>query len=103
MNVRSENVTRINTRLETFLAKELDVENVEFYDQEPCVEQKIHNLIKIFNKYPYRILIVCKNGIFITDNPPKRENLENFICFDDILEIKTVSFKKIEKLFRDVL
>ena len=90
MNIRSEIGMRINTRLETFLAKELGIQNVEFYDQEPCVEV-LPKSANIFAKYPFRILIVCKEKIIITNNPPKKEDLDRFINFTDILEIKAVS------------
>jgi hypothetical protein len=100
MNVRSSeiNATRINTRLEIFLAKTLRNEHVDYYEQEPCVEL-IKKKYNIFTKYPYRILIVCKDRVIITDNPPKKENLNNFICFNDILEIKAVSTITIELFF----
>ena len=86
---RPESVTRINTRLETFLAKHLDYENIEFYEQEPCVED-FYQKKNVLKKYAFRLLIVCKDRIYVTDNPPK--NLDNFICFEDILDIKTVIF-----------
>jgi hypothetical protein len=89
MSIRSDNIgMRINTRLETFLAKELGMQNVDFYDQEPCVE--VTKNVNIFAKYPFRILIVCKEKIIITNNPPKKEDLNRFICFNDILDIKVV-------------
>lgn len=84
---RPQSVTRINTRLETFLAKKLGYENVDFYEQERCVEDIVNN--KFLGKFKYRLLIVCSDRIYITDNPPK--NLDCFIAFDDITEIKTVS------------
>jgi hypothetical protein len=77
---------RKNTRLESFLAQQLGEENVEFYEQESCVEENKKNAL--MKKYIFRILIVCRDRIYITDNPPK--NLDNFICYDDILEITSV-------------
>ena len=89
-NKISENSSRINTRLDVFLAKQIGLENLEVYGQEPCVEYRSKVKFNFLSKYPYRFLIVCKNGIYITNNPPKKENFEYFISFDDILEIKTV-------------
>ena len=83
---RPQSVVRIDTRLETFLAKQLKFENVEFYEQESCIEEAKITIVK---KYLFRTLIVCKDRIYITDNPPK--NLDNFICYEDILEIKAVN------------
>jgi hypothetical protein len=85
---RPQSTIRIDTRLENFLAKQLGYENVEFYEQESCVEELVKSA-NFLKKFPFRILIVCQDRIYITDNPPK--NLDNFICFDDILEIKAVS------------
>jgi hypothetical protein len=84
---RPQSTTRINTRLETFLAKRLDYENVDFYEQERCVEDIVNN--KVLGKFKYRLLIACSDRIYLTDNPPK--NLDFFITFDDIIEIKAVS------------
>lgn len=97
---RPESLTRINTRLETFLAKQLGYENVEFYEQESCVQDNKKNLF--LNKFAFRLLIVCNDRIYLTDNPPK--NLDNFICFDDILDINSVNlslemFQVDKKLF----
>ena len=90
MSMRSDNIgMRINMRLETFLAKEMGIQNVDFYDQEPCVE--VTKNVNILNKYQFKILIVCKEKIIITNNPPKKEDLDRFIRFNDILEIKVVS------------
>lgn len=84
---RPDSVTRINTRLESFLANQLGYENVEFYEQESCVQDNTKKIF--FSKFAFRILIVCKDRIYLTDNPPK--NLDNFIFFDDIIDIKSVS------------
>ena len=84
---RPKSVTRINTRLETFLKRQLGFENVELYDQDACVQDDKKK--KFFNKYKFCLLLVCNDRIYVTDNPPK--NLDNFICFEDILDIKTVS------------
>jgi hypothetical protein len=85
---RPQCITRIDTRLENFLAKQLGFENIEFYEQESCVEELVKSA-NFLKKYPFRILIVCRDRIYITDNPPK--NLDNFICYEDILEIKAVN------------
>jgi hypothetical protein len=86
-NVRAKTSNqRVNTRLETFLAAELGQHNVEFYGFESCIEDNKKN--KLLSKYAFRILIVCSDRVFITDNPPK--NLDNFITFHDILEITSV-------------
>ena len=85
---RPQCTTRIDTRLENFLSRQLGFEDMEVYEQESCVEE-ITGTPSFMKKYPFRILIICKDRIYITDNPPK--NLDNFICFEDILDIKTVT------------
>lgn len=85
---RPESATRIDTRLENFLIRQSGNQDIEVYEQEACIEE-IVGTPKFLKKYPFRVLIVCKDKIFITDNPPR--NLDNFICFDDILEIKLVA------------
>jgi len=80
-------MTRIDTRLENFLARQLAFEEIEVYEQEACVEE-ITGIPSFMKKYPFRVLIVCKDRLYITDNPPR--NLDNFISFDDILEIKII-------------
>lgn len=90
-NKFAENSSRINMRLDAFLAKQIGLENLDIYGQESCVEYR-SKTVNYFSKYPYRYLIVCKNGVYITNNPPRKENLVNFISFDDISEIKTVKF-----------
>ena len=85
---RPQSTIRIDQRLENFLARQLANEDIEVYEQESCVEE-ISGTPSFLKKYPFRVLIVCKDRIYITDNPPK--NLDNFIFFDDILEIKVVS------------
>jgi hypothetical protein len=84
--VRPQTLTRINTRLEKFLAQQLGFENVDFYEQEACIEDNKQNLF--LKKFAYKILIVCNDRVYLTDNPPKK--LDNFISFDDIHEIGTV-------------
>jgi len=84
---RPQCLTRIDTRLENFLARQLAYEEIEVYEQEACVEE-ITGTPSFMKKYPFRVLIVCRDRIYITDNPPK--NLDNFISFDDIMEIKIV-------------
>ena len=78
-NIRPKSAHRINTRLEAFLAKY----NVEFIEQEGFIEDNKSN--RLFNKFAYKLLIVCHDRIYLTDNPPK--NLDNFVSFDDILDI----------------
>jgi hypothetical protein len=83
---RPRSMTRINTRLETFLTRQLGLENVDFYEQDGCVQDDSKK--KYFSKYAFKLLIVCNDRIYLTDNPPK--NLDYFICLEDIIEIKTV-------------
>ena len=86
-NVRAKSSSqRVHTRLEAFLAQQLGQENVEFYEQESCIEDNKKN--RIMKKYAFRILIVCGDRIYITDNPPK--NLDNFISYQDIVDISSV-------------
>ena len=87
-SIRPESSVRVNTLLEAFLAQQLKIDNVEFYEQESCIQDNEKN--KFFNKFTFRILIVCNDRIYLTDNPPK--HLENFVRFEDIIEIKMVSF-----------
>jgi len=89
---RPESVTRIDTRLENFLSRQSGYQEIEVYEQEACIEE-IVGTPKFLKKYPFRVLIVSKDKIFITDNPPR--NLDNFVCFEDILEIKLVSNKNL--------
>lgn len=84
---RPQSITRINTQLESFLARQFGYENVDFYEQESCIQDNHHSLF--VGKFQFRLLIVCNDRIYLADNPPK--NLDNFICFDDIVDIKTVN------------
>ncbi|CAF0746137.1 unnamed protein product [Brachionus calyciflorus] len=83
---RPESVTRINARVENFLAQKLGAENVEFYEQESCIEDNKKKFF--FGKFGFRSLIICDDRIYIADNPPK--NLDNYVFFDDIIDIKTI-------------
>lgn len=85
---RPRSMTRINTRLETFLTRQLGLENVDFYEQDGCVQDDSKK--KFFGKYAFKLLIVCNDRIYLADNPPK--NLDYFICLEDIIDIKTVYF-----------
>ena len=85
-NNRPTSQIRINTRLETFLIRKLGFENVEFYEQEACVEYLPGFKLNPMAKYPWKIMIICRDRFYLTENPPK--SLDNFICYDDIIEIK---------------
>jgi len=85
---RPQSSVRIHTRLEAFLAKQLNLDHVEFYEQESCIQDNEKS--KLLGKFKYCILIVCNDRIYLTDNPPK--NLDNYILYEDILEIKMVNF-----------
>lgn len=97
MNNTSQSVMTKNTKLEGFLQLNLGIYDSEFvYDQEACVEDNPN--LKIFipfviNKFAYRIIIVCKDYLFLTDNPPK--NLDNRIDYDDVISVEMVSIIRI--------
>ena len=84
---RPKSLKRINTQLEGFLAQKLGPENVEYYDQESCIEE---NKKRIYlNKFMFKLLLICDDRFYITDNPPT--NLDNFVLYEDVIDIKTVS------------
>jgi hypothetical protein len=93
MNNTAQSVMTKNTKLEAFLQRHLGIEESEYvYSQEPCIEDNKN--VKMFipfiaNKFGFRLIIICKDCLFITDNPPK--NLDNRINYEDIIEVKTVS------------
>jgi hypothetical protein len=87
---RPETSTRLNTLLEAFFIKQYGIDNFDvIYDKEACIENLINVKLKVTSKYPYRYLIVSRDKVFITDNPPK--NLDNFILYEDIIEINVVN------------
>ena len=84
---RSQSSTRIHQRLETFLAQQqANIDHTEFYEQESCIQDNEKS--RLFGKFRYCILIVCNDRVYLTDNPPK--NLDDYINFEDIKEIKMV-------------
>ena len=83
---RPQSSTRIHQRLETFLAQQVNVDDIEFYEQESCILDVVEK--KLIGKFKFCILIVCNDRIYLTDNPPK--NLDTFVNFDDIKEINMV-------------
>ncbi|RNA00105.1 hypothetical protein BpHYR1_039142 [Brachionus plicatilis] len=83
---RAQSTKRLNTRLEGFLAQKLGAENVEYYDQESCIEENKKNVF--LNKFMFKLLLVCDDRFYITDNPPT--NLDNFVLFEDVIDFKTV-------------
>lgn len=80
---RPQSMTRIDNRLEAFLATQ---DLVDFYDQESCVQDNTDR--KFLGKFEFKLLLVCSDRVYLCDNPPK--DLNNFILFDDIFEITTV-------------
>lgn len=75
---------RLHTRLEAFLAKQFGgPDNVDFYDQESYIEDNKENIY--FKKFAFKTVIVCRDRIYLTDNPPK--NLNSFVMFEDVLDI----------------
>lgn len=61
---------------------------VDIYDHESCVQDNQGR--KLMGKFAFKLLVVSRDRLYICDNPPK--DLNSFILFDDILDIKTVSF-----------
>lgn len=78
---------RIDTKLEEFLAQQFGGPDlVDFYDSESCVQDNHDKTL--LGKFKFKVLIVCRDRVYICDNPPK--DLSSFIMFDDIAEIKIV-------------
>ena len=93
--MNSENSHKVlskNMKFDNFLKKNLDSNREQLvYGYDVCL--KDNQNLKIFvpfiiNKFEYRIIIVCRECLLISDNPPER--LERRINLSDIIEIKTV-------------
>ncbi len=69
-----------STLYETFFQKTIGDDYYEtIYARDMCIEH-----------FKYRILVVGKKCLFITDDPPK--NLENRIEYSDIVDIQVVRY-----------
>lgn len=87
---------RIDTKLEEFLAQQFGGPDlVDFYDSESCVQDNHDKTL--LGKFKFKVLIVCRDRVYICDNPPK--DLSSFIMFDDIAEIKIVYIINISHLY----
>lgn len=82
---------RIDSKFEAFLAQQLGgADLVDFYDLESCVQDLKDQKIP-FKKFSFKLLVVCRDRIYILDNPPT--NLSSYILYDEIEEIKTVTLR----------
>jgi hypothetical protein len=81
-----------NTLYETFFQKTIGDDYSEtIYAREDCIEEYQNMKITIpfvKEKFAYKILVVGKNCLFITDNPPR--TLDNRINYSDIVDIQVV-------------
>ena len=55
-SIRPESSVRVNTLLEAFLAQQLNIDNVEFYEQESCIQDNEKNKFFMFKFIKFFVL-----------------------------------------------